>query len=527
MENRLFCRQLIHLIVVLPVMSFSSTAEAGPEVSGSAEKGRIIFDQKCSPCHTLGGGKKIGPDLKGVTERRKKDWLMKWIASPADMIESGDPVAKEIVKDYPIQMPVPGLSEAEISEVLDYLESYKSMPPSPGLLPLKKEKGYGISLTSRTYLQFFDDPRGSRYNRLLERMDLDLEKGNKWSFHSSGFVRYDARSFTGEQRELDELTYAFLSYTPLSDRSLVFNLGRYYFFDGVAAEQVDGISSRWEITRSTGISVFGGRPVETEFDGKRGDYVYGGRLYQRIGKRAEVGVSVLKEDNDRARFREEYGMDLWLLPLKDWQVQGHSYWNNITEGWMEHSYNIRVRIHDVTLVALYSRTDYDNAFSARTLSAFSPEFLGRGERLAKAGVSGEYRAGKHIILVADLMEFHYSKSGTAWYFGGGGTADFKAVSAGASVHRMDGPDERLRYVEARAYFKKTVRQAALVIDAIYLHYDLPFAGLSNAYSVSGTAVVGISRVLSAGADVTYTKSPDFTNNTMVLLKLIYNLKKEL
>jgi cytochrome c2 len=37
------------------------------------------FNGRCTACHTYGKGIKVGPDLKGVTERRKRDWLLKFI----------------------------------------------------------------------------------------------------------------------------------------------------------------------------------------------------------------------------------------------------------------------------------------------------------------------------------------------------------------------------------------------------------------------------------------------------------------
>ncbi len=46
-----------------------------------------------------------------------------WISNPADVISSGDPVAAALVKEYGMEMPSPGLSPEEITNVLSYLES--------------------------------------------------------------------------------------------------------------------------------------------------------------------------------------------------------------------------------------------------------------------------------------------------------------------------------------------------------------------------------------------------------------------
>ena len=48
----------------------------------------------------MGETKLIGPGLKGVTDRRKKEWLKKWINSSSDFIASGDPDAIAIYEEY-------------------------------------------------------------------------------------------------------------------------------------------------------------------------------------------------------------------------------------------------------------------------------------------------------------------------------------------------------------------------------------------------------------------------------------------
>lgn len=513
---------------LLWIFIVASVVESAPDASGSYDMGRAIFDRKCAPCHTIGHGKKIGPDLSGETQRRDRDWLLRWIDNPEELIASGDATAKEIVKGYAIRMPSAGLSKEEIGNVLNYLESRKSNINLSTPTELKKEARGEVYFSTRTYLQFYEDARGNRYGPLYERVDLEMQdRSGKWSFHSSGLVRYDLRTLKSDKREMDELSYAFLTYAPFLDHGPVFKIGRYYVFEGVASDQVDGIHSLWNITPSTGISIHGGRPVETEFDGKRGDSVYGGRVFQRIEKRAEMGASFLKEDNDGGRYREEFGLDVWFLPIKNLELQGHSFWNNITKGWMEHSYTFRVPLQRVVISGLFVRSDYRNAFSARTLSAFSPDLLGQDEGLTKIGASVEFPIGRYISTSINYTGYGYRKSGDARYYGGTATAEWKPLSGGISIHRMDGEVERLRYLELRAYVKKGFRRMTFVMDAINLRYDLPISGLKNAYSINGIATYKINDSLSVGADLGYSKNPDFTNNTMLLIKLVYNFRKDL
>ncbi|MBM3435704.1 MAG: cytochrome c, partial [Bacteroidetes bacterium] len=50
----------------------------------------------CTACHTIGKGKLIGPDLKGVNDRHNEAWLLSFIRSSQTMIKNGDPVAVKL-----------------------------------------------------------------------------------------------------------------------------------------------------------------------------------------------------------------------------------------------------------------------------------------------------------------------------------------------------------------------------------------------------------------------------------------------
>src|SRR5215469_15302682 len=41
----------------------------------STQPGQALFRKLCAPCHTIGVGDRIGPDLRGVTQRRDHAWL--------------------------------------------------------------------------------------------------------------------------------------------------------------------------------------------------------------------------------------------------------------------------------------------------------------------------------------------------------------------------------------------------------------------------------------------------------------------
>jgi mono/diheme cytochrome c family protein len=110
---------LIYLLVALSLCSFAGLIHAQ-----SAEEGEAIFEAKCTACHTIGGGDTVGPDLKGITSIRERDWLLRFISSPNKMISEGDPIALELFEKFnKVPMPNMGLSEKKVSSILAYLET--------------------------------------------------------------------------------------------------------------------------------------------------------------------------------------------------------------------------------------------------------------------------------------------------------------------------------------------------------------------------------------------------------------------
>jgi mono/diheme cytochrome c family protein len=83
-----------------------------------------MFTRKCSGCHTFGKGDLVGPDLKGVTEKHSRRWLISWISSSESAIRSGDPAAIALFTKYRQQrMPDQNLSGDEVAALLDYFAS--------------------------------------------------------------------------------------------------------------------------------------------------------------------------------------------------------------------------------------------------------------------------------------------------------------------------------------------------------------------------------------------------------------------
>ncbi len=78
----------------------------------------------CKACHTIGGGKLVGPDLQGVTERHDEAWLIKFIQNSQELINAGDPVAVKVFEENnKIPMPPNNLTPDQIRDILLYIEN--------------------------------------------------------------------------------------------------------------------------------------------------------------------------------------------------------------------------------------------------------------------------------------------------------------------------------------------------------------------------------------------------------------------
>ena len=91
-----------YLILTLAILFTSFNVAFSQEAVDSlaVQKGEEIFKTNCVSCHSIGKNALIGPGLEGVANKRKKEWLKKWINSSSDFIASGDPDAIAIYEEW-------------------------------------------------------------------------------------------------------------------------------------------------------------------------------------------------------------------------------------------------------------------------------------------------------------------------------------------------------------------------------------------------------------------------------------------
>jgi cytochrome c551/c552 len=84
-------------------------------------KGKDLFNNKCLVCHEL-DQKKIGPPLRNITKTRSPEYIMNLLLNTVQM-QQQDPIVKDLISTYKINMTPPEFSNDQARSVLEYLRS--------------------------------------------------------------------------------------------------------------------------------------------------------------------------------------------------------------------------------------------------------------------------------------------------------------------------------------------------------------------------------------------------------------------
>jgi cytochrome c551/c552 len=119
-DNRIF-NTLILLILFIAFFAQSSESRAqgeAPQASGE----ELFIQYRCVRCHTIGRGKFVGPDLKGVGDRYARTEVLRWIENPQLIYSSSGkmPINPGFPPMPPMQVP-PQAAQS----IADYILSAK------------------------------------------------------------------------------------------------------------------------------------------------------------------------------------------------------------------------------------------------------------------------------------------------------------------------------------------------------------------------------------------------------------------
>lgn len=105
--------------------SYAQAPDIRPPSSGEE-----LFRTRCAACHSLGpedgqgiGMRSVGPDLLGVTQRRERAWLSRWIREPDRMLAERDALAVMLYQQFNrVAMPNLRLNQQDADNLLEFLQ---------------------------------------------------------------------------------------------------------------------------------------------------------------------------------------------------------------------------------------------------------------------------------------------------------------------------------------------------------------------------------------------------------------------
>ncbi len=126
------------LSVVVPALAIPLLPNA---VSGQADQGQETFQRLCAMCHTIGGGRLVGPDLQGVHERRSEAWIIQFVRHSQNLIAAGDADAVALFEEYnAMVMPDQPVSDDEVRSIIAFIRQGPSTSAAPTVLPAATEE---------------------------------------------------------------------------------------------------------------------------------------------------------------------------------------------------------------------------------------------------------------------------------------------------------------------------------------------------------------------------------------------------
>jgi len=388
-----------------------------------------------------------------------------------------------------------------------------------------------VTLSSQTYLLYYEREvtggSDKEYAPLYEYISGDVSNlgGNPLSFHFYGWGRVDLGDDTDDDGTGGDLASAYLQYIhPTGNGEM--RLGRFFLTEGVAAEILDGIFLKGRTPSGFGLSVFGGVPVERSITSTdEGDSIYGGRLFFARSGFAEIGVSYLKEDGDfQGDDREMVGGDIWLKPGIPVELSGRADYNVSTSSLARQRYVLRLMPSSRLDIAVgYEDYTYADLFQNTLNSAFSSPAIDNTDEVQILFVDLDFLIAEGLTVEAGVKSIQHDRSNpgdaTRAELGLRYAYNDRKDMAGLSAAFVSADQDANEYQEFRAFATYSPGPWRFSLDALTHQYEKVISGIDDAYQVVGSAGWQALPYLKASWDVTYTRSPRFSEDYSGLVRV--------
>jgi hypothetical protein len=392
-----------------------------------------------------------------------------------------------------------------------------------------------ITLSSRTYLLYYERevPGGNdqKFAPLFEYLSGDAGNlgGKPFSFHFYGWGRLDLADDTDDDGRGGDIASAYLQYLhPKGNAEM--RLGRFFFAEGTAAEILDGIFLKARTPAGFGLSVFGGVPVERSITSTdTGDSLYGGRLFFARAGFAEIGVTYLKEKgNFQGDDRESVGGDLWVRPGIPVELTGRATYNVSTSSLSSQRYMLRVTPYTrLDLAVGYEGYNYKDLFQTALHSAFLSPAIDNNDEVQVVFAIVDFKIAEGLTVELGGKNIRHDKSdpGDATRVEAGLRYAYNKSKdvAGLSAAVVSADRSENEYQEYRGFATYSPGVWRFTLDALTHRYKEEVSGIKDAYHVVGSAGCQVLPYLKLSGDVTYTRSPRFTEDYAGLVKVSLDL----
>ena len=367
-----------------------------------------------------------------------------------------------------------------------------------------------------------------------------LADGNL-SLNLYGWGRADLadKSYNNDKNS-GSLTYGYLQYR-FNQAGANIRAGRHFIREGIANEQIDGLSARTDLPLGFGLSAFGGATVHTTHlssensDGK-GDTLYGGRANYRYKGLLEIGLSGVYESaaptlvtHTAGNYRRA-GADIWITPIKQIDLIGHSSYNPETKQIAEHTYLLNIKpIQHLVLTGEYNQ--HREQSYLYTWAMFSAATLNPNDKSSSAGGSASYEITKNLEIAADYK--HYTREfGSADRLGGDARVNYKdnTIRGGIAYHYLNagqgfaiGTNQSASYHELRCYAMQDTKSYFAALDLLGDFFKEKIYDKNSAWEATASLGYHLTPALALSGDISYGRNPQFTEETKGLLRLTYNM----
>jgi len=107
-------------------------------------QGEDLYRSRCDACHSLGTEDGLGPGLAGVTGKRDRVWLARWLKAPDQMLAEKDPIATQLFERYN-RLPMPNLrlSDGDVDALITYMADSDSAKHAGNAITAAGKRGAG------------------------------------------------------------------------------------------------------------------------------------------------------------------------------------------------------------------------------------------------------------------------------------------------------------------------------------------------------------------------------------------------